>query len=191
MPTARLKKAIRESAQAILFPSIQTTKNLLGGTPSILLLFKMQHQVENQWCWAATAVSISQYYNPSSHWTQCQVATTALGISNCCILPTLCNKPWYLERALSITNNFTSIQGALSFHDVELELSNGRVVGARVGWFGGGGHFMVIYGCKTINGINYYYIDDPIYGKSEILEFAFQTAYQGAGSWTHSYITKS
>jgi len=64
-----------------------------------------------------------------------------------------------------------------------------RVVGARVGWHGGGGHFMVIYGCRTMNGINYYDIDDPIYGKTQITETAFNTAYQGAGSWTHSYIT--
>ena len=191
MPTAKLKNAIRQYSQiALLYPQ-QINLNSLGGTRPTLLRFDVQKQTQSQWCWAATAASISKYYNPTSRWTQCLVATNVLNKNSCCISPITCNIPWYLNHALSITDNFISIHSALTFNEVELELINSRVVGARVEWIGGGGHFMVIYGCKTVNGINYYNIDDPIYGKSEIAEINFLTAYQGAGSWTHSYITKS
>jgi hypothetical protein len=64
------------------------------------------------------------------------------------------------------------------------------VIGCRVGWRGGGGHFMALYGCRTTGTTNYFNIDDPIYGKSEIPEQAFALAYQGSGKWTTSYLTK-
>lgn len=163
--------------------------NMLGGAPSTVLPFLMQRQVQSQWCWAATSASVSIFYNAASSWTQCLVATKIIG-TTCCVSPSGCNKPWYLDEALTATDNFSAISPPLTFQQVESELASGRVIGARVGWRGGGGHFMAIYGCKTINGINYYSIDDPIYGKSEITENAFLNAYQGAGSWTHSYITK-
>ncbi len=189
MPTAKLKMAIKQYA-AMSFIIHQNGNNLSGGAPPVLLMFNMQLQVENQWCWAATSASVSIFYNSGSTWTQCLVACSVLRISTCCAMPTPCNKPWYLDQALSVTNNFVNQSGQLTFQNVESELLNGRVLGVRVGWYGGGGHFMVIYGCKTTNGVNYYNIDDPIYGKSLITEAAFQTAYQGAGSWTHSYNTK-
>lgn len=189
MATSILKQAIKQYA-AISFVVHQNGINLLGGAPPVLLFFNMQPQVQNQWCWAATSASVSIFYNLSSTWTQCLVASGALGVSTCCKIPSPCNKPWYLDRALTVTNNFINQYGILTFQQVESELLSGRIVGARVGWFGGGGHFMIIYGCKSINGVNYYNIDDPIYGKSIITETAFQSVYQGAGSWTHSFTTK-
>ena len=35
-----------------------------------------------------------------------------------------------------------------------------------------------------------YAIDDPIYGKSDVSEAAFKTAYQNLGTWTHTYYTR-
>ena len=189
MPKVKLKQAIKQYA-AISFIVHQNGVNLPGGSPPTLLPFEMELQVQSQWCWAATSASVSVFYNSGSTWTQCVVASSILGISACCSMPTTCNKPWYLDHALTVTNNFASQTGPLTFQQVEAELLSGRVVGARVGWFGGGGHFMVIYGSQTINGVNYYNIDDPIYGKSLITETAFQTAYQGGGNWTHSFTTK-
>jgi hypothetical protein len=161
-----------------------------GGGPPVILAFNMQRQVQTQWCWAATSTSVSLFYNSSGTWTQCMVAQQTLGF-NCCQNASPCNKPWYLDKALTVTNNFVAQSAALSFQDVEAELLNGRVIGVRIGWQGGGGHFMVIYGCKTMAGVNYFSIDDPIYGKSELTENAFSNAYQGAGTWTHSFTTKS
>jgi hypothetical protein len=99
--------------------------------------------------------------------------------------------PWYLDRALTRTNNFINITSPLTYAQVKAEIDAGRVVGARVGWNGGGGHFMVIYGYATSGGIQYYDIDDPIYGKSHLTVTDFSNNYQGSGTWTHAYYTKS
>lgn len=164
-------------------------ETLLGGAAPILLLFNMQKQLENQWCWAATSTSVSLFYNPASGWTQCLVAEQIMG-SGCCMFPAPCDYPSYLDQALSTTENYVAMSGTMSFSQIENELSQGRVIGARVGWNGGGGHFMVIYGCRQSTGIKYLSIDDPIYGKSELPESTFLNAYRSAGKWTHSYTTK-
>ncbi len=160
---------------------------------SLSLNFDMQAQTQTNWCWAATAVSVSRFYWSWSNWDQCEVANSELSLSSCCDspVPGACNVPWYLDRALTRTNNFVSITGAATYAEVRAELQAGRVVGARVGWSGGGGHFMVIYGCGRSLAGEYFDIDDPIYGKSQVLVSTFRTSYQGSGSWTHTYYTKS
>lgn len=153
--------------------------------------FNMQAQTQSNWCWAATATSVSLFYRPTSAWTQCKVANAELGFSDCCNspVPSACNVPWYLDKALTRTDNFVSIMGPVGFSQVRAEIIAGRVVGARIGWSGGGGHFMVIHGCSTVAGTQYFDIDDPIYGKSQPTVSTFSDSYQGSGSWTHSYYT--
>lgn len=157
------------------------------------LFFNMQMQTQSNWCWAATSTSVSHFYWFWSTWTQCRVANGELGHSDCCHspVPSACNVPWYLDKALTRTNNFVSITGQVSFQQVRDEINAGRPVGARIGWNGGGGHFMVIYGYSLIAGTTYFDIDDPIYGKSHLSVSDFSTNYQGSGSWTHTYFTKS
>jgi hypothetical protein len=159
---------------------------------NVQLNFNMQLQTQSNWCWAATATSVSLFYRPSSSWTQCSVASAELSQS-CCVspVPGPCNVPWYLDRALTRTENFVSMSGAAPFSTVEAELKGGRVVGARVGWSGGGGHFMAIYGCGTRAGDQYFDIDDPIYGKSSPTVATFSSSYQGSGTWTHTYLTRA
>lgn len=51
---------------------------------------------------------------------------------------------------------------------------------------------MAIYGYTQVLGVlDYFDIDDPIYGKSHIAVSDFTNNYQGSGSWTHTYFTKS
>ena len=80
-----------------------------------------------------------------------------------------------------------------SFADLCTELDNGRPLGVRIGWSGGGGHFNVV-GCYTANplfGLQSLEIEDPWYGTSVWDYDTFRTAYQGTGSWTHSYKTQA
>ena len=159
---------------------------------SCILPFNMQLQTQSNWCWAATATSVSEFYSIFCNWTQCKVASQEMA-SDCCATPgsTTCNQPWYLDKALSRTNNHVSISGGtLSWEDVKDELEKGLVVGARIGWSGGGGHFMVIHGVSKVGNTKYLHIDDPIYQKSVLPYNTFATAYQGSGTWTHYYITK-
>lgn len=158
------------------------------------LAFNMQTQTQSNWCWAATSTSVSHFYWFWSTWTQCRVANGELGHSDCCgsPVPSACNVPWYLDKALTRTHNFVSIIGQqASFQQVREEIDAGRPVGARIGWNGGGGHFMVIYGYSRFLGMEYFDIDDPIYGKSHLAVSDFANNYQGSGTWTHTYFTKS
>ena len=159
---------------------------------SLLLSFNMELQTQSNWCWAATSKSVSRFYSIFSPWTQCKVASKELD-KTCCDspVPAACNVPWYLDRALTRTNNFVSYQsGPITWEQVKQELEKGLVVGARIGWSGGGGHFMVIYGVSKSMGLEFLHIDDPIYGKSTLTYNQFATNYQGSGTWTHTYFTK-
>ena len=158
------------------------------------LAFNMQAQLASNWCWAGTSNSVSHFYWSSSTWTQCKIVNAELGRSDACNVPTPsgANVPWYLDRALNRTRNFVSIHaGAATFAQIRAEIDAGRPMGARIGWSGGGGHFMAIYGYSTWLGQEYVDIDDPIYGKSHLTLEDFSTNYQGSGTWTHYYITKS
>ena len=158
----------------------------------LVLPFNMQAQTQSNWCWAATSTSVSHFYSSLSPWTQCKVASKELN-QQCCATPVPgpCNVPWYLDRALTRTNNFVSIQsGTVSWDTVKSQLETGLVVGTRIGWNGGGGHFMVLHGVSSILTTKYLHIDDPIYGKSTLTYDQFATNYQGSGTWTHTYFTK-
>lgn len=158
------------------------------------LSFSMQPQTQTNWCWAATSTSVSHFYWGLSTWTQCKVANSELGHNDCCNspVPSPCNVAWYLDKALTRTENFVSIlTGQASFQQIRAEIDAGRPVGARIGWSGGGGHFMVICGYSQVAGTDYFDIDDPIYGKSHLSVTNFSSNYQGSGTWTHTYFTKS
>ena len=153
----------------------------------------MQPQSQDNWCWAANSASISIFYDAASTWTQCSIACQALANANCCLNPTLCNVAWYLERALTITGNFSGavIPGQLDANAITAQIDQGKIIGVRIGWSGGGGHFVSIYGYNQAPTDFFVAIGDPIYGDSTINLNNFTNNYQGSGSWTHSYNTKS
>jgi hypothetical protein len=158
------------------------------------LAFNMQAQTQSNWCWAATARSVSHYYWFLSRWSQCNIACAELSLTTCCDapVPDACNVSWWLAKALQRTQNFVSVTGPVDFAAVKAEIDAGRPVGARIGWSGGGGHFCVIYGYTAgLFGDNYFDIDDPIYGKSHLTVSDFSNQYQGTGTWTDTDFTKS
>jgi hypothetical protein len=160
------------------------------------LCFEMQHQQQTQWCWTATATSVAHYYNSASPWTQCSLVNAELGRSDCCTNPSSgdCNKPWTLNTVLTRVGHLASFTGAsTSFTDLQTEIDNGRPLGVRIGWSGGGGHFNIL-SCYTwhplLRLLRSVHVEDPWYGPSVWDYDTFRTAYQGSGSWTHSYKTK-
>jgi hypothetical protein len=154
--------------------------------------FTMQAQTQSNWCWAATATSTSIFYLSTSTWTQCTVANSALGRSDCCVTPGPCNVTWYLESALAVTGNYNSMTSAPSTGAVGSELQAGRPVGARVSWAGGGAHAIVISGYSYVMQAYRFVIEDPVYGRSQIFVWEIQDGYyQGSGTWTHLYFTKA
>ena len=157
---------------ALLLPFEKQVKYLTWLYSYLVLPFNMQAQTQSNWCWAATSTSVSRFYSFFSPWTQCKVASGELSLQ-CCTTPVpgACNVAWYLDKALTRTNNFVSMQSsAASWNTIKSELKNGLVVGARIGWSGGGGHFMVLHGVSSsiFGTTKYLHIDDPIYGKSTL-----------------------
>jgi hypothetical protein len=161
----------------------------------------MERQTRTNWCWAATAKSVSIFYDAGSTWSQCKIASSELG-TDCCgaYSDQACNRTWFLNRALQRTSNYDATQscvspaspcGVLNFDIVVSEIKKGHPVGIRIGWEGGGGHFIVIYGYRDDASGRYYYVDDPINGRSPPLaEADLQGNYQYTGHWTHSYYTR-
>jgi Papain-like cysteine protease AvrRpt2 len=167
-----------------------------GGYP-----FTMQTQTEDNWCWAATAVSTSRHYSSASSWTQCKLANTILSRPSgvdCCAFGSdpECDVEWYLDRALTATANLLDVRaGAIAFSDLTKLLDGDRPLGVRIEWGGGGGHFVVFHEWeKTTSGTEFVVVADPYYGGRTVPynDCVYRYPATGAltGTWTHSYWTQ-
>jgi hypothetical protein len=156
-------------------------------------------QLQTNWCWAATSLGVHQYYDRTDNTTQCLAANLILPRNDACNnpVPAAANVAHFLDDALNDFGNLDGsiISGTLSYADVKAQINAGRPLGARIGWAGGGGHFMVIEGYRDggTAATQEVAIDDPIYGESQYTYNSYSTAYQGTtgNNWTHSYKTKS
>ena len=157
------------------------------------LAFTMQQQLQTEWCWAATSTSVSVFYDLiNTPWTQCKVVNAEQAQTTCCQngASAACNVSWYLDKALTRTKNLDHyVSNSLSISDLDLELAQGRPMGTRIGWAGGGGHFMVLAGASTKD--SRVHVHDPIYGDQDYDYNSYRTKYQGNGTWTHSYYTQT
>ena len=152
--------------------------------------FVMQPQQQTQWCWAANSVSVNLYYNPASGQTQCAVANIAMGQTTCCAdgSTAQCNQPWFLDQALQIVGNLNAwSSGKALLVTLKAEIDQCRPFCLRIGWNGGGGHFVTVYGYSRRS----LTIGDPFYGNSVVTYATFPGSYQGGGTWTDNYTTKA
>ena len=152
--------------------------------------FVMQPQQQTQWCWAANSVSVNLYYHPASGQTQCAVANTVMGQTTCCAdgNTAQCNQPSFLDQALQVVGNFNAwSSGKATLATVTAEIDQCHPFCLRIGWNGGGGHFVTVYGYSRRS----LTIGDPFYGNSVVTYATFPSAYQGGGTWTDNYTTKA
>ncbi|MQA55284.1 papain-like cysteine protease family protein [Pseudomonas piscis] len=150
------------------------------------LSFNIQQQTQTNWCWAALSASVGNYYNTGS-WTQCGVANAELGRSTCCSQPGPCNVYGYLDSALRTTGSYGGMrEDRMQMAAIENQLGMGRPVGLRCAWYGGGAHFLAIYGTDG----GYVLVADSIFGYSTRALNSFPGTYNGGGSWTHTYFTR-
>ena len=156
------------------------------------LNFNMEHQLANNWCWAATGKSVSHFYSVQSTWTQCKIAKKELGLSTCCADRSTCDVPWTLDTTLIRTGNFVrQFHGNMEWKDIKDEITAGHIVCAFIKWEDGGGHFVAIYGVAQTGGSKKVYIGDPINGYKLVGYVRFRDNYLDLGSWDHTYLTKS
>jgi Papain-like cysteine protease AvrRpt2 len=150
----------------------------------------MQRQLQDQWCWAAVSTSIAHYFG-SSGWTQCSVVSEEFDNGACCVdgSSAECNRPWYLDKALERVDVLKRKQSGMpDLDDVFEEIDRGRPVGIRIGWSGGGGHFVTIEGYQGDR--DSVAVEDPWYGASDVPVDSLRGRYQGSGRWTHTYYTR-
>jgi hypothetical protein len=166
----------------------------VGGAPTAGATgFRVQPQTQGNWCWAAVSTSVSLFYSSGGPWTQCSVADAELGRIDCCGSGASgpCDIPWYLDRALTRVGCFAGLTASASpVATVQAEVAAVQVLCLRIGWYGGGGHFMAIAGWFTgAGGVVYIEVEDPISGTIQLPYTTLVSSYQNAGRWTHSYLT--
>jgi hypothetical protein len=150
--------------------------------------FQIQTQLQDLWCWAAVSASISSYYSPRSRWSQCEIASYVLG-GNCCATPGQYNVAAYLQDALQVIAKLRGIvRRSLSFEDIRAELLRGNPIAVRIGWRGGGGHFVIIRGCHERDGRQFLNIVDPFWADTIQLYEEFCDSYLGQGRWTDTFM---
>lgn len=182
-----------KSSRQKLDPAAISPALASGPADSGTLLYWQETQEQDQWCWAAVTVSVSKFYDPASSWTQCSLVNAELNRDDCCWDggSSGCNRPWTLEAPLSETNNLNWTDGSAAvFPDIAAEINNRRLLGCRIGWASGGGHFVVIHGFSDGPNGSWVSVADPFYGSSTYAYDVFCTNYRSNGEWTHSYFTQ-
>jgi hypothetical protein len=155
-----------------------------------------QYQQQSEWCWGATTVSISLFYNPASTWTQCSLVNNAFGQTTCCTNGNTwqCNKGWFPNLSLAITGNLSPLPTSAPepLFKVMFEINGGRPISIGIWWSGGGGHSIVIDGYDNSNpSAPTIDIQDPWYGPSTQDFNSFPNSYHGTGTtWGTTYFTK-
>ncbi|GAB2576074.1 C39 family peptidase [Spirosoma areae] len=176
----------------------------------VALTFAMEPQLGHAMCWAAVGASCALFYDPTSGWTQCKLASASITPSpgDCCANPenSPCDITWYLQNkedigsfvTAKIAHNFH--KGFIPFSQLMNELDQGRVVAyllemdidgeiANMTKFS---HFMVIAGYESTDTEQNVIIYDSYFGKSEMAYKEFVTNYKCQGDSVDGHkITRS
>lgn len=157
------------------------------------LAFPSEEQARSNWCWSAVACGTARFYDKGSAWTQCKLAGALLGRTGCCgagPAAEACDLPGELQAALVKVGHLQSWDaGYAGKADLAKELGAGRVVGVRIGWRGGGGHFVIVRGFDQKSGT--VWVADPAAGPQRLAYEALRGSYRGLGKWTHTFWTRS
>jgi Papain-like cysteine protease AvrRpt2 len=159
--------------------------------------FTVQHQLQTQWCWAAVSVSIADFYETPTAWTQCKLVSAQFGSNGCCDngASEECNRPWYVDRALTSLGAFlgwervtpSDFVASLLPSTVTADISAQRPVGVGIAWDGGGGHAIVIDGYQTDGAM--VAVEDPWEGSAD-LPVSLLHRYLGTGRWVDTFRTQ-
>jgi papain like cysteine protease AvrRpt2 len=153
------------------------------------LNFAMERQEQGNWCWSAVATSTAHFYRDAA-WTQCQVASAVVG-GPCCQDPGPCDVQNALDAALAAVQHLYGwAEGHAGWNDVVSEISAGRPIALRIGWVGGGGHFVVIDGYDGAGEQGFVTVRDPDAGTNVVPYRKLRDDYLGAGYWSHTYWTQ-
>jgi Papain-like cysteine protease AvrRpt2 len=170
--------------------------------------FIMQPQEATNWCWAAVAVSVNNFFGSpvgvlaDPAWDQFKLANQLLGITSApgCAqmpVPTKCNQPEGLDVALTITKNLmpdgAKFDQHLTYDSIQKWVAAQLPLGARITWYGGGAHFIALDGVKLMNsGERMVHVQDPSFTSTSppgLWDYdALVESYLEEGYWSDTYL---
>ena len=174
-----------ESARSSCIGSTFRTPLYRGG--GVTLPVVAQRQKRSKWCWAAIAAMASDYYGVPV--PQTEVVARVLGA---CADPDLAEDA-DVERRLDEALTAAGIFGHWSFGKpmfdrVRFEIQRGRPFAARIGWFDGAAHYVLVQGYVETG--RRLMIFDPLHG-SDVVDYAdFPSSYRRGGAWTETLWTR-
>jgi hypothetical protein len=164
--------------------------------------FSIEHQKQDQWCWAAVALGICRFYGDQTWQQQCDVVNDVFapirGGIDCCqngsTLP--CNMSWTLSVVLNTANRLAPpIRGVVAFTDLmqEIEVQQ-RPVAVRITFSDLNiAHFLVLTGCaQTPDGKQWVKLADPSLATGIVSTIEYSTLlsnYRPGAIWDESYFT--
>lgn len=154
----------------------------------VTLNVSMQKQVQDQWCWDASGLTIAKYwgYNQYSQDDFCRLAAQNGGLS-CDNQPATLDDMANAWAGMGFSHTGNGLSRNASFSETGNEISGGRPFAARIGWTSGGGHMNVIYGYDRSS--NTIAVGDPwpstqTYTWWNYNDYVNNSSFQ----WTHSRI---
>ncbi|MCU1294939.1 MAG: hypothetical protein JWP08_3789 [Bryobacterales bacterium] len=161
--------------------------------------FQIEPQKKLNWCWAAVAATVSNYFFPGLALDQCGIAKNVLrSNADCCGAAAVqCDRTAPLEDALAAVNtmlnknlNCQVLGRFLKFGEIRTQIDAGRPVCARIQWIGEQrAHFVMISGYSVSHsGEQWVDVADPYWGNSILPYPQFVSSYRHAGEWSDSYL---
>jgi hypothetical protein len=183
----------------VTYVAAATSAPNAGCPRSAILDFRMQSQTQINWCWAAVAASIGDFYDQSMKWTECVVANMFLNLTCCCgegfgsIVPSECNVPAHLSHVLPNVCFTKRLAHAVPIELCQRQICDGYPIGAHITWHGGSvdfGHFVVITGYDL--DANTLVVQDPgpSLDRAEVDYDVCLTNYLAVGAWDRTYYTR-
>jgi hypothetical protein len=150
--------------------------------------FFLPRQEQSNWCWAAVAVALHDYFK-SQHLDQCSLvqAVRAPTAVDCCTHPSdsRCNAISAISSALaeigiSRRSEPPQPQGTLAFHTIREDLERDRPLICLMSGVGAqGDHYVIIVGCFLRNGVPWLLVDDPAEGVRREVRFSHFFSFGG------------
>ena len=155
----------------------------------------IQHQHQDQWCWAAVTQAVCQYFGNVT--TQEDIVSRTLNNPGCISAPGSCDSPFPLRFALQALGRFDDQNGVLSFADIQQQIDTlARPLAITVSFNGPLGetsHYCLIKGCSTVGGLSQITVLDPAPENGAESRIAYDDLCSGVtmgGSWTESFTVK-
>jgi len=162
--------------------------------------FSLPSQIHSEWCWLAVAAGVARYVNREIRPTydepsQCELASRFVEGRNgekfeCCTKGTVrdCNQQGAVSDVLQRIGLAVRVfDRPLTFKEIRSIIGKRLPVIVRIGWRpDDSGHFVVIYGCRTVMGQQVVAVRDPLYPDTYWDYHYFVHHYRRTGRWTHT-----